>query len=99
MRFEGRVAKSDLPQTGIGAELPLEADNPDICASLALDIVKFAGFVHRLDDAKAHVLDAWIEIDGRDSEWCATLARQENQGNEKCGARRDKRLKADCRTT
>ena len=75
MRFEGAVAKVDLPQTGIGAELPLEVDRPDLCAVHALDVAKFAEYLHQLDDAKGHVLDAWIEIDGSDSEWCATLTR------------------------
>ena len=75
MRFEGAMAKVDLPQTGIGADLPLEVDRPDLCTVHALDVAKFAEYLHQLDDAKGHVLDAWIEIDGSDSEWCATLTR------------------------
>ena len=75
MRFEGTVAKVDLPQTGIGAELPLEADRPDLCTVHSLDVVKFAEYLHQLDDAKGHVLDVWIGIDGSESEWCATLTR------------------------
>ena len=75
MRFEGFVPKADLPQTGIGAELPFEVDRPDMCTVRALDVVKFAEYEHQLNDAKGHILDIWIEIDGRDSEWCATLTR------------------------
>ena len=75
MRFEGTVVKADLPQTGIGAELTVEVDRPDLCTVHALDVMKFAEYEHQLDDAKGYVLDTWIEIDGRDSEWCATLTR------------------------
>ncbi len=75
MRFEGTVSKVDLPQTGIGVEMPLEVDRPDLCTVHSLDVVKFAEYLHQLDDAKGHVLDAWIEIDGNDSEWCVTLTR------------------------
>lgn len=52
-----------------------EVDRPDLCAVHSLDVVRFAEYLHRLDDAQGHVLDAWIEIDGSDSEWCATLTR------------------------
>ena len=91
MRFEGTVAKADFPQMGIGVELSLDVECPDLCAVHALDVVKFAEYLHQLDDAKGYVLDAWIEIDGRDSEWCVTIRRSGCRRSTTCSARRNEK--------